>query len=121
MNSTEAGRALTEILVHYGVKGMKWGVRRNTSSRVSIGRNRLTGNIKTRGGLNRKPSEDAKRAAISKQIAKKSGYKALSNKQLEDYIRRMDLERRATKIDHQNNIGAQFIRELLKTSAAAAA
>lgn len=110
----EAGRTITDSLMHYGVKGMKWGVRRkrNQSSRVTVGRSKVTGTLKTHGGVGRKPSSDATRVAVSKQILKKSGKQALSNAELRALVDRMDLEKRYDKHQAQT-LGAQFVKMFL--------
>jgi len=113
--STELGKEAVTGLLHYGVKGMKWGVRRKraTSSRVTVSNRKALG-LKAVGGLNRPPSADAKRAKVSGQIAKKSGYQALSNKELQAYIKRMDLEKRAQTIDRGNSFVSAFLDALAK-------
>ena len=63
-----------DILEHFGVKGMRWGVRRSRSQLDSS-------------------SEDHQRATTAKDKAKRGGTKALSNKELQDLITRMNLER----------------------------
>lgn len=97
---TDEGRTVTESLIHYGVKGMKWGVRRK---RGANGRVTLTetkkGGVKAKGGSGRKVSDDAKRAKVIGQISKKSGYQALSNAQLKAYTERKTLEARARDLD----------------------
>ena len=61
-----------DVLEHFGVKGMKWGVRKNRSGSAS---------------------EDAQRAdAARKKIKTGGGTKALSNKELQDLVTRMNLE-----------------------------
>lgn len=61
-----------DVLEHFGVKGMKWGVRKNRSGSAS---------------------EDAQRAdAARKKIKTEGGTKALSNKELQDLVTRMNLE-----------------------------
>lgn len=65
-----------EFLEHYGVAGMKWGKR------------------KARPG----PSKDSKRAT---QIRKKGDLgtkKALTNKEIEEFARRVSLEQKYTKL-----------------------
>lgn len=88
--------------VQYGVPGMKWGVRKKPRSydgppenvRVkSVGRHLLS-----EGGGRRPASDDAARAAASKQILKKSGVNALNNKDLEDLVKRMNLEQQLGKL-----------------------
>lgn len=72
---------IDDVLKHYGVKGMKWGVRRANPS----------------GGTN-SGSEDAKtNRAIKAKVKAGGGTKALSNKELKDYLERMDLEKRYNK------------------------
>ena len=115
-DTRSSGKAVTEALLHYGVKGMKWGVRsKNTpQSRVTLSTGSKTGALKSKGGEGRKPSEDAKRAKVYGQIVKKSGTQALSNKQLREYIDRMDLEKRADKAYRETSLGWTFVDGLLR-------
>lgn len=85
---------------HYGVRGMRWGVRkrRDTASSapsepqpVTITRN-SKGALKTSGGAGHKPSEDALTALAVRQKARASGAASLSNKEMETLIKRMNLE-----------------------------
>lgn len=66
---------LDDVLTHYGIKGMKWGVRRANPS----------------GGDS--SSDDAKRAVALKAKVAKGGVNSLSNKELQDYVTRMNLEK----------------------------
>lgn len=61
-----------EVIQHFGVKGMKWGVHKAA---------KLVG-----------PSEDHIKAATVRAKAKVIGVHALSNKDLQQIIKRMDLE-----------------------------
>lgn len=116
-------QTLDDILLHYGVKGMKWGVHRKRSSsegidpvpvrvRGDIVRNKVK--VKTSGGELHPPSEDAVRAAVSKQKAKKSGTNALSNQELQQLVQRMNLEQQYSKLSSQNaSPAAKFVRDLV--------
>lgn len=65
---------LDEVLAHFGVKGMHWGRRNSSSSAPGA-------------------SADAQRASVSKSTVKSGGTKALSTKDLQDLVLRMNLER----------------------------
>ncbi len=93
-------------LEHYGVKGMKWGVRKTTVSdssgggrdvkvRAALG-NRV---VLTSGGNKRELSEDATKAAVYRQQAKRSNVRSLSNKELQDLVTRMNLERQYADLE----------------------
>lgn len=69
--------SVEDVLMHYGVKGMKWGVRRARSSRPMS-------------------KEGAEGVRLSNR-AKKNGVKSLSNKELEKLNKRVELERKYTK------------------------
>lgn len=119
------------FLEHYGVKGQKWGVIRDrSSSAVTAGKNELalrkasevtvrpkaSGGVKTVGGKGRPASDDAKDAAVKKQVAKKSSVHALSNQELQSLINRMNLEQqfvRLQKNDPDANRAEKFINKLL--------
>ena len=91
-----------DFLEHFGVKGMRWGVRNErpgspvtTESRTRAG---LRGNktkVKAKGGEGQDAHSDAVKVAGKKQILKKSGPKALSDQDLQDIIRRTQLESQA--------------------------
>ena len=72
-------RTVEGILAHFGVKGMRWGVRRSRSQ--------------LEGG-----SDDHKNAVSARAKAKKGGTKSLSNKELQDLITRMNLEKQYTTV-----------------------
>jgi hypothetical protein len=67
--------SVSEFLAHFGVKGMKWGVR-SSHTPSSPG------------------SEDHMRVtSIKSKVKKDGGTKSLSNKELQDLINRINLER----------------------------
>lgn len=109
-------------LEHYGVKGMKWGVRK--SDPVPTGQTRVTQKgkkLKTEGGKGLPPHEDATRAATSKQKIKGSGIQSLSNKELKDLHQRMNLEQNVRELSVKEkqstaNPATRFIKRTLLNS-----
>lgn len=94
-----------EFLEHYGVKGMQWGVRKpppapvaaQAKSVVPHGKKRKT-KVKVQGGENQEASEDAIKVAEATAKLKRSGAKALSNKELQELQTRMNLERNVKQL-----------------------
>lgn len=109
-----------EILEHYGVKGMKWGVRKDQSSSsgpTAVETKTIKGHVITTGGKGHEPSEDALNAAIGKQKAKKSGLASLSNKELQAVVTRMNLEQQYSRLIDQraySSAGQKFVSELFR-------
>ena len=75
-------KTVEQVLAHYGIKGMHWGVRR--------GRN---------VSAKHPPSEDFTRTRATKQQAKESGTKSLSNKEMQDVINRLNLEQQYARLN----------------------
>jgi 2'-5' RNA ligase len=74
----DRGRSATSgVLEHYGVKGMKWGVR----------------NADGGGAPSRAVSDDHKTAVAAQRKISSGGTKTLSNKELQTLLTRMNLER----------------------------
>lgn len=70
-----------DVLEHFGIKGMQWGVRRNAHGDSSSG-----------------ASDDALRVASSKKKIKKGSTKALTTKELQDVVNRMNLEQQYSRL-----------------------
>jgi hypothetical protein len=81
-------QTLDDVLEHYGIKGMKWGVRR---TREQIARAR--GKRIEKGKPVTPVSEDAKRARASAEKVQKEGVSSLSNQELQQLNKRLNLER----------------------------
>lgn len=73
-----------DVIAHYGVKGMQWGVRKKSGGR-------LTGTPKKAKG---KPtvSEDAAAVSKARAKAKDKGLPSLSNKEIKAVNTRLDME-----------------------------
>lgn len=112
-------KAVEDILAHYGVKGMKWGVRRNRSSNVTVSDKRKK--LKTSGGYGRTAHPDAINARTIGQVGKKSGLKALSDQELRTYANRLQLEQSVKRLNYNEmNVGKKFVASVLgKTGNAA--
>jgi hypothetical protein len=79
------------LLEHYGVKGMKWGVRRD--QRVL---DRLSNRVKEKREVQKalkQPSPDASRAQRLQTQAQRRGTSTLTNKELKDLNERLNLEK----------------------------
>jgi hypothetical protein len=116
-------RTADDVLAHYGVKGMKWGVRKSEHGGASAGsvssraaakvnatktaikkdisertahettvRTKPGQMVRVVGGNKHTPHTDAINARVSEQIAKKNTLDALSNKDLQHLVNRMNLE-----------------------------
>lgn len=97
---------LRYAIVHYGVKGMKWGIRRKSrdgggSGEVSEKKlkrqeakeaKQAARKQKVSETIKRPVSEDAAGAAKGRQRTKKHGTDALSNQELKVLVQRMNLE-----------------------------
>lgn len=82
-----------DFLAHYGVKGMRWGVR---------------------GGKGT-PSADSARSTSVRTTVKKAGVKSVSNKDLQDAINRMQLEQNFKRLTtNERNPVSRFIASTLQ-------
>lgn len=81
--STVRMSELDGALAHYGIKGMKWGIRKKNNS----------------GESKPPPSDDAKQVAEYKSRVKAGGTKSLETKELQDLVNRMNLEQQYSKLN----------------------
>jgi 2'-5' RNA ligase len=72
---------VANVLAHFGVKGMKWGVRRLPS-----------------GGKTGTPTADAREADSSRKKISSGGTHALTTKELQTLVNRMNLEQQYSRI-----------------------
>ena len=83
---------VTNELMHHGIKGMKWGVRKDRGERS--GRRRAR----------RQPAEEAK-ATLKKRKRATSDAERLSNQELQKRIKRMELEKKYTSLTKNKRDG----------------
>jgi len=109
-------KEVDDILQHYGVMGMRWGVRKRSSlasGPTQIKLNARPGQkIITSGGHRQPASEDAKLAAAIRQKARSSGPQSLSNSDMRKLVDRMNLEQQYAKLNpKQKSLGEKFIKD----------
>lgn len=118
MDSVTPKDRVENILEHFGVKGMRWGVRRKATvgpTEVIVSDKRKK--IKTSGGERRPASPDAVRARTIGQVGKKSGLKALSDAELAAYSKRLNLEQQVKRLEYnEKNAARRFVASLLGQS-----
>jgi hypothetical protein len=105
-----------EFLAHYGVKGMHWGVRKEgavtTQTHIDTGLRKRRTRVQTKGGESHPAHVDAVKAAVSKQILKKSGTDALSTQELRDLANRLQVENQVKILTSSK--GKQFVQRELE-------
>jgi 2'-5' RNA ligase len=131
------------FLIHYGVKGMRWGQRkeefvtrshqrrrtaeaatrekrpaRDVEAFPTIGTSkRAKAKINTTGGHDHPPTEDAIQVAVARRKLEKSGVAALSNHELQVMERRLNLESNVQRLAGGNRTaGQKFVDGLLGRS-----
>lgn len=118
-----------DYLEHYGIKGMKWGVRKSDKSTNVSGntvRSSKRGKIKgvELSSDNKKsatqPSDDKTKASILEQKIKSGSTDVLSNKELELVVNRKNLEKRYAEVTSKEKergltgFGRSVVKDLAK-------
>lgn len=125
MSTLSTGKeAVENALAHYGVKGMKWGVRKSDGShpeavavRTKVKpRSHMKTKVATRGGRAHPAVPEAIAAREKQQVLKKSGVNALTNKDLQDLSTRLNLEQNVLRLagTKTNKAGKQWAEQELK-------
>ena len=114
--SAELGEAF--ILEHYGIKGMRWGVRKQQEvtarSLPDTGILRRKTKVRATGGVSHPAHVDAVKAAVQKQKLKKSGTDALSTQELRDLANRLQVENQVAILTSSK--GRQFVSREFETT-----
>lgn len=138
------GAVFVDGLMHHGIKGQKWGVRKEEvrsglhNRRVSVETQRRDkrpaqdvrvydtigvskskkSSIDTKGGEDHAPAPDAIKVAVVRQKLKKSGPAALSNQELRDVATRLQLEAQVAQLEGKTrqSAGKKFISQHLKNN-----
>lgn len=114
-DSLKQSAIVDEILEHHGVKGQKWGVRRKATvgpREIIVSDKRKK--VKTKGGSGHPATESAVRARVIGQKGKKSGLKSLTDQELQDYARRIQLEQNVSRLMYnEKSRGAKFVDNFL--------
>lgn len=98
--------SLDDVLSHYGIKGMKWGVRKDESPPVVA---------PSKPGFEKSATPDAKRVNKAHQTAQEKGTAALTTRDLQELVNRMNLEQQYSRlsqpqINNGNNFAKTFIQ-----------
>lgn len=115
---SEAGLEAVNDLLHYGVPGMRWGVRKGKGTPTAVTVSDKGKKLKTKGGENLPAHKDAVTARTLDQKAKASGPKALSNRELQELSNRLNLEQNVKRLQQNEKPAVKkFIASLLGQTA----
>lgn len=91
---------MTNTLKHYGILGMKWGIRR-TPAQLARARGHST---------TEEPHEDYKKAHTSKSI------KSMSDAELRNRLNRIQMERQYSQLSESNvSKGKEYAQKIIKS------
>ena len=110
-------KVVEDLLAHVGVKGMRWGVRRKATvgaQEVIVSDKRIGKGLKTSGGAGHPATSEAVRVRTIGQVGKKSGLKSLTDKELQDYAKRIQLEQNVKRLQYaDSSAGRKFVLSLI--------
>ncbi len=110
----DTAEVVDNILIHYGRKGMRWGVRTRSSRPTAVIVKDKSKRIKTSGGKGYKAHPEALGPRLAGQKGKGSGPKALSNQELEAYTKRLNLEQNFKRASYADKpVVQRFVLTLL--------
>lgn len=119
--SMSGAKAAGNVLKHFGVRGMRWGVRRSSSqlsggsapssaskpNTPDGGSNKAGG-----GGSDSHKSPEAQSKHATQRAIKRHGTDAVNNKDLQDLVNRINLERKYTDLFPKNKTKLQKGKDL---------
>lgn len=114
VHDTLMGLSDEEFLAHFGVKGMRWGVRRSAAQLAGMSR----GDAKkaAKAGAGKEYSEDSKQALTALTKAKTHGLSSLSNQELQVLNSRLNLEKNYNKLNPpEKTRGQKILDAAIKT------
>lgn len=91
---------MADILVHYGVKGMKWGIRRSPAELARARGERAPKTTKKKTSffskktVKKKPEKAPAKASTKKETSSKKTPSEMTNDELQAAVRRLELEKR---------------------------
>ena len=108
-----------ECLTHYGVKGMKWGVRRKrpTSGKsTTAGKSKISVGDKLKSAYQNRKKKNAAKSKV-KETSKKKTLSEMSDDELNAMVKRMNLEKQYKDLLRQNqpqkSRGRQTVENIL--------
>jgi hypothetical protein len=103
---------VSDFLIHYGVLGMKWGVRKAGSPSRAVGTAGHPG--RHLGQLKHPVSSDAAKAIELQARVRKSGTRSLSNQELQELVNRLNIESQYGRLNStQVSAGRKFTNDFL--------
>lgn len=111
----------SDELMHHGVKGMKWGVRKDRRSGSSSGKSKLSKKIKKsiNNKKKAKAKAKAKEARAKVKADQKKTVKDMSDTELRERIARLELEKRYKDLSASQQTtskGSKFVKNVLERS-----